>query len=94
MGCSLVDTTRYNRGMKAVIVGLLTLFLTLAATAQEASVVKDIITDPNLSLRCKELMQERADKIKVRQRLSDLLQRNQKLLKQTPKMKQSLRSPL
>ena len=77
-----------------MIVGILTLFLAAAAFAQDASVVKDIITDPNLSLRCKDLMQERNDKIKIRQRLSGLLERNQNLLKKTPEMRQTMRRRL
>lgn len=62
-------------------VGILTLLALGAAFGQETTISKDIITDPNLSSRCKELMQERTDKIKVRQRLSGLLERNEKLLK-------------
>ncbi|MBY0515272.1 MAG: hypothetical protein K2P81_00075 [Bacteriovoracaceae bacterium] len=80
--------------MKRFIVTLLTLSFCVVALAQQNSVVKDIITDPNLSLRCKELMQDRTDKIKVRQKLSSLLQRNQKVLKETPEMRKIMRKRL
>ncbi len=82
-------------GMKcAAIVGLLTLLTTLPVRSQVDSAVRDIITDPNLSLRCKELMEERSQKVKVRQRLSDLLQRNQNLLKNTPAMRVQMKKRL
>ena len=61
------------------------ILLTLNAHAQNTEVfTRDIITDPNLSSRCKEVLTERNDKIKVRQRLTALFQRNQNLLKKTP----------
>ena len=77
----------------ALIVGILTLLSSVASWAQE-SAVRDILTDPNLSLRCKDLLKERNDKIIVRQRLSGLLQRNQNLLKETPEMKVAMRQRL
>lgn len=76
------------------IVGLLTLFAGVRLSAQTDSSVKDILTDPNLSTRCKELTQERNDKVKIRQRLSGLLQRNQNLLKETPQMRVAMRRRL
>lgn len=61
------------------------ILLTLNAHAQNAEVfTRDIITDPNLSARCKDLLQERNDKIKIRQTLTSYYQRNQNLLKKTP----------
>lgn len=61
------------------------ILLTLNAHAQNTELFeRDIITDPNLSQRCRELLQERNDKIKVRQKLTALYQRNQNLLKKTP----------
>jgi hypothetical protein len=81
--------------MKLVwIVGILTLFAGARLSAQTDASVKEILTDPNLSTRCKELTQERNDKVKIRQRLSGLLQRNQNLLKQTPSMRTAMRSRL
>ena len=76
------------------IVGILTLLIMAESRAQTDSAVRDIITDPNLSMRCKELMQERNDKIKIRQRLNDLLQRNQNLLKSTPDMRVQMKKRL
>ena len=56
--------------------------------------MQDAITKPVLSLRCKELFKERADKIKVQQRLNALLSRNQDLIKKSPKAKESMHSRL
>ena len=78
----------------AWIVGILTLLTGVPVGAQIDTSVKEILTDPNLSTRCKELMQERNDKVKMRQSLSGLLQRSQNLLKQTPAMRVSMRRRL
>lgn len=56
--------------------------------------MQDAITKPALSLRCKELFKERADKIKVQQKLNALLQRNQDMIKKAPKAKPSLKNRL
>lgn len=56
--------------------------------------MQDAITKPVLSLRCKELFKERADKIKMQQRLNALLQRNQDLIKKSPNAKQTLHARL
>lgn len=56
--------------------------------------MQDAITKPVLSLRCKELFKERADKIKIQQRLNALLQRNEDLIKKTPSNKQTLQGRL
>lgn len=56
--------------------------------------MQDAITKPALSLRCKELFKERADKIKVQQRLNSLLQRNQDLIKKSPNAKETLNARL
>ena len=56
--------------------------------------MQDAITKPALSLRCKEMLKERTDKIKHQQRLNGLLQRNQNLLNKTPKDKEGLRTRL
>lgn len=52
--------------------------------------MQDAITRPALSLRCKELHKERTDKVKMQQKLNALLQRNQDLIKKTPKNKETL----
>lgn len=56
--------------------------------------MQDAITKPVLSLRCKELFKERAEKIKIQQRLNALLSRNQDLIKKSPKAKEGLHSRL
>lgn len=88
--CTLVDTIRYNRSMDWCIVTLLTLSLTFTAWGQTFDISRDVITDPNLSLRCKEQMNERADKIKFRQKLNDLMKRNDVLLKKMPESRTSM----
>lgn len=62
--------------------------------SQNEYLTQDAITKPALSLRCKELLRERAEKIKVQQRLNALLQRNQDLIKKSPKAKPSLHNRL
>lgn len=62
--------------------------------SQNEYLTQDAITKPALSLRCKELLRGRAEKIKVQQRLNALLQRNQDLIKKSPKAKPSLHNRL
>ncbi len=88
--CVEVDTIRYNRRMMKGIVTILTLSLTLPLKAQTFDISRDVITDPNLSLRCKEQMKERAEKIKFRQKLNDLMKRNDVLLKKMPQTRPSM----
>lgn len=56
--------------------------------------MQDAITKPSLSLRCKELHKERSEKIKVQQRLNALLQRNQDLIKKSPRAREGLHARL
>lgn len=56
--------------------------------------MQDAVTKPVLSLRCKELFKERATKVKVQQRLNALLQRNEDLIKKSPKAKQTVHARL
>lgn len=77
--------------------GILTVIIlaaSLSSFAQDEALMQDAITRPVLSLRCKELFKERADKIKVQQRLNALLQRNEELIKKSPKAKQTLHGRL
>jgi hypothetical protein len=71
---------------------LTVMFLALSTQlpAQNEALMQDAITKPVLSLRCKELFQERADKIKIQQRLNALAQRNDDLIKKSPKAKETL----
>lgn len=73
---------------------VIVLALSLGAFAQDEALMQDAITKPVLSLRCKELFKERADKIKMQQRLNALLQRNEDLIKKSPKAKQTLHGRL
>lgn len=66
------------------------LALPLGSFAQDEALMQDAITKPVLSLRCKELFKERTDKIKVQQRLNGLAQRNEDLIKKSPKAKETL----
>lgn len=73
---------------------LLTLILSLNSWAQNESLTQDIITDPNTSRRCKELLVSRSKQQKMRNRLSDLMQRNQNLLKENPDNKKTIEKKL
>jgi len=70
------------------------LALSFVAYSQDADLTQDAITKPALSLRCKELFNERAEKIKVQQRLNALLQRNQDLIHKTPKASEGVHARL
>lgn len=56
--------------------------------------MSDIITDPSLSIRCKELIKDRAAKIQIKQSMKDLQNRNEKMLAKTPKHKRVVHSKL
>lgn len=79
--------------MKLIITVIL-LALSGAVPAQDDYLMQDAITKPSLSIRCKELLKERAEKVKVQQKLNALLQRNQDLIKKSPKAKPSMRNRL
>ncbi len=70
------------------------LALTSVVFPQDDYLMQDAITKPALSLRCKELLKERSEKVKVQQRLNALLQRNQDLIKKSPKAKPSMHNRL
>lgn len=76
------------------ILTVIVLALSMPLFAQEEALLQDAITKPVLSLRCKELFKERAHKIKMQQRLNALLQRNQDLIKKSPKAKETLHARL
>lgn len=76
---------------------LLTVALLGVATRQaftQEVLLKNIITNPAISERCKRLLEQRDSKIKVQQRLHALIRRNDKLLEQAPNEKESIRSKL
>ena len=67
------------------------ILLPVFASAQE---IRDIITDPAVSKRCKYLIDRRNDKILIQQRLNSLLQRSEKLLKRVKPNEKSVESNL
>jgi hypothetical protein len=77
-----------------LIISVIFLALSAVTFAQDDYLMQDAITKPALSLRCKELLRERGDKVKVQQRLNALLQRNQDLIKKSPKAKPSMHNRL
>lgn len=77
-----------------IILSVMILALSFALSAQDESITQDAITRPVMSLRCKELFKERAEKIKMQQRLNALLQRNGDLIKKSPNAKVSIQSRL
>jgi hypothetical protein len=77
-----------------LIISVIFLALSAVTFAQDDYLMQDAITKPALSLRCKELLRESGDKVKVHQRLNDLLQRNQDLIKKSPKAKPSMHNRL
>ncbi len=50
----------------------------------------NVITDPAISRRCQRLLQERNEKVSLRQKLSTLLARNERLAKIAPPEKKSI----
>lgn len=56
--------------------------------------IRDIITDPAVSKRCKYLIDRRNDKIRVQQRLNSLLQRSEKLLLRVKPEEKSIQTNL
>jgi hypothetical protein len=65
-------------------------FLIITATCNAAiNEIRDVITDPVISRRCKLLLKERQKKIRIRQRLNAMILRNQKL-QQTLETKQKV----
>ena len=76
--------------MKTLIFALL---FSVFAYAQESG-IKDLIRDPALSFRCKALLKDRDDKVKIKQRLDALYNRTKTLWRKTPQQKETLRNKL
>ena len=72
----------------------LIIFILLVSTASFSQEIRDIITDPAVSKRCKYLIDRRNDKIQVQQRLNSLLQRSEKLLLRTKPEEKSIKTNL
>ena len=79
--------------MKLIITVILLAFGSLGI-AQNEYLMQDAITKPSLSLRCKELLNDRSEKVMVQQRLNALLQRSQDLIKKSPKARTTMHSRL
>ena len=69
--------------MKLIL--LLTATFIIQSTSAQVDGVKDIIKDPTVSRRCKSLINQRNEKIKTKQKINSLLQRNNKLIKRARK---------
>jgi len=83
------------------IIFTLTFLLFLAHTsiisisfAQYKEWRSNVITDPSISARCKHLSRKRNKKLKIKQKLMGLLNRNKRLRKITPKKKYYLKNKL
>ncbi len=65
-------------------------YLIFSFAAAHAQIVGDnVLEDPMVSYRCKELIQERNAKVTAKQRLKSLIERNKKLVKKTPEYKKT-----
>lgn len=74
---------------------LFTFFLSTAAfSSQNLSELKDVITDPAVSRRCKALIGNRDEKVRYQQKLNFLLLRNQKVRQKTKVNQTTLRNRL
>ena len=62
--------------MKAIIVFIFLIPNLCHAALEE---IRDVIQDPVISRRCKSLLKDRANKIKVQQKLNSMILRNEKL---------------
>jgi hypothetical protein len=74
-----------------LIISVIVLALSHPSDAQDEALLQDAITRPVLSSRCRELFNERSDKIKMQQKLNGLLQRNDDLIRKTPASKETIR---
>ena len=87
----LFSGNTYNKHMSRLIIILLG--FGLIASAQNMANL-DLIKDPAISLRCKNLLDKRGNKIEMQQRLNALLKRNMKLLESLPKNREMVREKL
>jgi len=77
-----------------LIFTVMILSLQFSIYAQNTALTQDPVTRPELSIRCKELHEQKNAKVKNQQRLNALLQRNQSLMKKTPEEKELMRAKL
>lgn len=55
---------------------------------------RDVVLDPAISRRCNDLMEERNSKVKMKQKLVSLINRNEKLLQKIPENKEIIKARL
>ncbi len=68
------------------------LLMTLCANASASSdLLKELLSDPNVSLRCKEMLEDRNGKIQLRQKISALIERNISLFKNLKEQQKHMR---
>lgn len=85
---------KVNRNPKLPIL-LVTLCISLPIFPTQAQLgVRDIIRDPSVSLRCRELIQERGEKLEVKQKTQFLLRRSEGLRENAPEPKVSIKRKL
>lgn len=75
-------------------IGIILLLASSSLFAQNLSDLKDVITDPAVSRRCKALITDRDEKVRFQQKLNFLLLRNQKIRKKTKVTQTTLRNRL
>lgn len=78
----------------SIYLTVILLALSTTLRAQETELMQNTITNPVMSMRCKELFKERNEKIRTQQRLNGLVQRNNKVMNKTPESKQGLKARL
>lgn len=77
-----------------IIFSVILLAVSAQTHAQDYPLMQDGINQPLMGIRCKELFAERSDKIKIQQKLSNLLKRNEGLVRKSPKSKKNLHARL
>ena len=75
-------------------IALIFCFLWNSTTYSQVDELKDVVSDPAISRRCKALLRERADKIKVIQSTQALILRNKKLQKAAKPNQKSVKNRL
>jgi hypothetical protein len=81
---------RYNNYMHKIII----IFIVIFSTQVYSQEIRDIITDPAVSRRCKFLIKQRNKKVNIQQRLNSLLQRNEKLLQRVKDQEKTIKTKL
>lgn len=72
----------------------LLLFSAMALAQTSEDLIRDVIADPSVSLRCKELIKERNQKVRVKQQTQALIRRANKTRELAPVEKRSIKRKL